>query len=48
LRTTEAGDAASFARVQAGSLDPERALAVAYRRNNSGNYAEAAEFIASL
>ena len=48
VATTEAGDAASFARVQAGSLDPQRALAEAYRRNNSGNYAEAAEFFGSL
>jgi CHAT domain-containing protein len=45
---TEAGDAASFARVQAGTLDPQRALAEAYRRNNSGNYAESSEFFASL
>ena len=45
---TEAGDAASFARVQAGTLDPARALAEAYRRNNSGNYAEASEFFTSL
>ena len=48
IATTEAGDAASFARVQAGTLDPQRALAEAYRRNNSGNYAEAAEFFATL
>jgi CHAT domain-containing protein len=45
---TEAGDAASFARVQAGTLDPQRALAEAYRRNNAGNYAEASEFFGSL
>jgi CHAT domain-containing protein len=45
---TEAGDAASFARVQAGTLDPQRALAEAYRRNNSGAYAESAEFFATL
>jgi CHAT domain-containing protein len=48
IATTEAGDAASFARVQAGSLDPARALAEAYRRNNSGSYAEAAEFFSVL
>ena len=48
IATTEAGDAASFARVQAGTLDPQRALAEAYRRNNSGNYAEAAEFFETL
>ena len=48
IATTEAGDPASFARVQAGNLDPQRALAEAYRRNNSGNYAEAAEFFGTL
>jgi CHAT domain-containing protein len=45
---TEAGDAAAFARVQAGSLDLDQALAEGYRRNNSGNYAEAAEFFDTL
>ena len=45
---TEAGDAASFARVQAGSLDPQQALAEAYRRNNAGSFAEAAEFFGDL
>lgn len=48
IATTEAGDPAAFARVQAGSLDPSRALAEAYRRNNSGSYAEAAEFFSVL
>lgn len=48
IATTQAGDAASFARVQAGTLDPRRALTEAYRRNNAGAYAEAAEFFASL
>jgi tetratricopeptide (TPR) repeat protein len=48
IATTEAGDAASFARVQAGNLNPQQALAEAYRRNNSGNYAEAAEFFGTL
>jgi CHAT domain-containing protein len=48
VAVTEAGDPAAFARVQAGALDPARALAEGYRRNNSGNYAEAAEFIASV
>ena len=48
IAVTEAGDPASFARVQAGNLDPQRALAEAYRRNNSGNYAEAAEFFSAL
>ncbi len=48
VATTGAGDPAAFARVQAGSLDPERALAEAYRRNNAGNYAEASEFFGTL
>jgi CHAT domain-containing protein len=48
IATTGAGDPAAFARVQAGTLDPSRALAEAYRRNNSGNYAEAAEFFAAV
>ncbi|HET9356361.1 MAG TPA: CHAT domain-containing protein, partial [Sphingomicrobium sp.] len=41
---TGAGDPAAFARVQAGTLDPGRQLAEAYRRNNVGSYADAAEF----
>ncbi|MGE5723151.1 MAG: CHAT domain-containing protein, partial [Sphingomonadales bacterium] len=45
---TGAGDPASFARAQAGSISPQRAMAEAYRRNNSGNYAEAAEFFGTL
>src|SRR5947208_2154972 len=48
IATTGAGDPAAFARVQAGTLDPTRALAEAYRRNNSGNYAEAAEFFGAV
>ena len=48
IAVTEAGDPAAFARVQAGALDPSRALAEAYRRNNAGNYAEAAEFFGAL
>src|SRR3954447_10665009 len=48
IATTGLGDPAAFARVQAGTLDPGRALAEAYRRNNSGNYAEAAEFFAAV
>lgn len=48
IATTGAGDPAAFARVQAGTLDPTRALAEAYRRNNVGNYADAAEFFASV
>jgi CHAT domain-containing protein len=45
---TEAGNAAAFARVQAGNLDPDQALAEGYRRNNAGAYAEAAEFFDTL
>ncbi|HMO67622.1 MAG TPA: CHAT domain-containing protein [Novosphingobium sp.] len=41
-------DPAAFARLQAGTLDPDQALAEGYRRNNSGNYAEAAEFFDTL
>jgi tetratricopeptide (TPR) repeat protein len=48
IAVTEAGDPAAFARAQAGSLDPSRALAEAYRRNNSGSFAESAEFFAAL
>ena len=43
IATTGAGDPAAFARVQAGTLDPTRALAEAYRRNNAGSYAELAD-----
>jgi len=48
IATTGAGDPAAFARVQAGTLDPQRALAEAYRRNNAGSYAESSEFFAAL
>jgi CHAT domain-containing protein len=48
IATTGIGDPASFARVQAGTLDPTRALTEAYRRNNLGNYADAAEFFAAV
>ena len=48
IATTGLGDPAAFARVQAGTLDPAKALAEAYRRNNAGSYAEAAEFFAAV
>ncbi len=48
VATTGSGDPAAFARVQAGSLDIDQALAEGYRRNNSGSYAEAAEFFDTL
>ncbi|MEO6199280.1 MAG: CHAT domain-containing tetratricopeptide repeat protein, partial [Sphingomicrobium sp.] len=47
IATTGIGDPAAFARVQAGTMDPSKALAEAYRRNNAGSYAEAAEFFAA-
>ncbi len=47
IATTGVGDPAAFARVQAGTLAPDKALEEAYRRNNSGSYAEAAEFFAA-
>ena len=48
VATTSISDPVAFARVQAGSLDPDKALAEGYRRNNSGDYAEAAEFFGTL
>ncbi|GAY24282.1 hypothetical protein SFOMI_4862 [Sphingobium fuliginis] len=39
---------AGYARLQAATLDPQTVLAEGYRRNASGNYAEAAEFFDSL
>jgi CHAT domain-containing protein len=48
VATTGGTDPVAFARVQAGSLDADRALAEGYRRNNAGAYAEAAEFFATL
>ena len=48
VATTNAGDPAAFARVQAATLDPAQALAAGYSRNVEGSYAEAAEFFESL
>lgn len=48
IATTGLGDPGAFARVQAGTLDPAKALSEAYRRNNAGSYAEAAEFFAAV
>jgi CHAT domain-containing protein len=48
VAVTSVDDPVAFARVQAGTLDPDQALAEGYRRNNSGNYAEAAEFFDTL
>lgn len=47
IATTGLEDPAAFARVQAGTLDPSRAMTEAYRRNNVGSYADAAEFFAA-
>jgi CHAT domain-containing protein len=41
---TQAGDRQAFARAQAEAISAEIALDEAYRRSNSGNFAEAAEF----
>ena len=48
VATTQAGDPAAFARVQAGALDSDSALAEAYSRNQDGAYAEAGEFFEAL
>ena len=48
VATTTAGNPAALARVQAGTLDPDSALTQAYLRNNSGSFAEAAEFFETL
>jgi CHAT domain-containing protein len=48
IATIGLGDPAAFARIQAGTLDPAKALDEAYRRNNAGSYAEAAEFFAAV
>lgn len=45
---TEVSDAAAFARVQAGSLDPLGARDEAYLRNNSGRFAESGQFFESI
>lgn len=48
VATTGVADSVAFARVLAAALDPDQALAEGYRRNNSGAYAEAAEFFDTL
>ncbi len=48
VATTQAGDAAGFARVQAGQLDFTTARVEGYYRNNGGNYAESASFFDAL
>lgn len=48
IATLGATDAAAFARAEARSLDPALLLAEGYRRNHSGNYAEAAQFFDAM
>jgi CHAT domain-containing protein len=48
VATTNAGDPAAFAKVQAASLDPEQALSAGYGRSNEGSFAEASEFFEAL
>ncbi len=48
VATVSAGGADSFARDLAGSIDIDKALGEGYRRNHSGEYAEAAEFFEAL
>ena len=48
VATTEVGDAAAFARTQAGAYDPTAARTEAYARNNGGRFAESAEFFENL
>jgi CHAT domain-containing protein len=48
VATSSVDDPTAFARVQAATLDPDQAMAEGYRRNNVGNYAEAAEFFDTL
>lgn len=43
---TQASDAAAFARTQAQAISSNQAMSEAYRRSNSGRFAEAAEFFA--
>ncbi len=48
VATTQVSDAAAFARIQAGLLDPASARAEAYARNNGGQFAEADQFFQSI
>ena len=48
VATTSVNDTESYARIQALTLDPSTALAEGYRRNSSGDYAEAAAFFETL
>lgn len=46
--TSVGGGDDGFARTLAGTIDVDKALAEGYRRNHSGDYAEAAEFFEAL
>ncbi|MEH6788994.1 MAG: CHAT domain-containing protein [Parasphingorhabdus sp.] len=48
VASTSMEDPTAFARVQAATLKPDQALAEGYRRNLSGDYAEAAAFFETL
>ena len=48
VATTSVGGGDGFARTLAGTIDVDKALAEGYRRNHSGDYAEAAEFFEAL
>ena len=48
VATTSIGDSEAYARIQAMTLDPAIALAEGYRRNNSGDYADAAAYFETL
>ncbi|AMO72312.1 hypothetical protein AZE99_11010 [Sphingorhabdus sp. M41] len=48
VASTSVEDSFAFARVQAATLKPDQALAEGYRRNLTGNYAEAAAFFETL
>ena len=48
VATTEVSDPASFARIQAGTLDASGVRTEAYSRNNGGRFAESAEFFENL
>lgn len=48
VATISIGDNDGFARTLAGAIDVDKALAEGYRRNHSGDYAEAAEFFEAL
>jgi CHAT domain-containing protein len=48
VATTSVGGGDGFARTLAGTIDVDKALAEGYRRNHSGDYAEAAEYFEAL